>query len=403
MHQNLERPADTWSPLYFLASVGAGGLTVTFFMWLMHWVPHPGRTAPVFEDIAAAFATGTALTQAMIVLAAAGIAVFAFLNLKYLFWNIGQYNRWKGTEAAAKFMVSNAQSQVMALPLAVAMSINGGFILGMVFVPGLWGVVEFLFPLALIAFAATGVLALVQLGTFLGRVLGAGGFNCAANNSFGQVLPAFALAMVAVGLSAPAAMSTIPAVAGTALVLSGLFGTLSILVAVVAVVLGMRAMMEHGANVETAPTLMIIIPLVTVLGIMALRQIHGIETHFGGEASTGDMLMMLTRFLALQIAFGLLGLVVLARKGYAARFFKGPDASVGSYALVCPGVALSVMLHFWLNKGLVGAGLVAKFGLAYWTISAVAVGFQIAMIALVVFLNRRHFGPVRTGQAVPAE
>ena len=52
------RPADTYSPLYFLASVGAGGLAVTFFMFLMFWVPHPGQPVPIFEDIAAAWGTG---------------------------------------------------------------------------------------------------------------------------------------------------------------------------------------------------------------------------------------------------------------------------------------------------------------------------------------------------------
>ena len=54
------RAADTYSPLYFLASVGAGGLTVTFFMYLMFWVPHPGRPVPIFDDIAAAWAAKTA-------------------------------------------------------------------------------------------------------------------------------------------------------------------------------------------------------------------------------------------------------------------------------------------------------------------------------------------------------
>ena len=29
------RPAENYSPLYFLASVGAGGLVVTFFMYLL--------------------------------------------------------------------------------------------------------------------------------------------------------------------------------------------------------------------------------------------------------------------------------------------------------------------------------------------------------------------------------
>lgn len=397
------RPADTWTPLYYLASVGAGGLAVTFFMWLYHWVPHPGQPVPVFEDIARAFVGGTLAAQAMIVLALAGIAVFAFLNIKLFFWNLGRMHQWKRTEAATRLMASNAETQMTALPLAIAMTINVGFILGLAFAPGLWSVVEYLFPLSIPAFVAAGVLALAQLGRFFGRVLGKGGFACAANNSFGQVLPAFALAMVAVGLSAPAALSTVAATSGVALMLSSFFATASVLMAVVAVVLGMRAMLENGANIETAPTIMIIIPLMTVLGILFLRQTHSVEMHFGGHAAAGDMLNALSRILSVQVLFGLLGVAVLGSMGYARRYFAGADTSVGSYALVCPGVAISVMLHFWLNKGLVGAGLVAKFGVAYWTISAVAVFFQIAMIVLVVFLNRRHFGAYRAVQAVPAE
>ena len=56
MHPTMTRPADRYSPLYFLVSLGAGGLAVTFFMYLMFWVPHPTRPVPVFEDVAAAFA-----------------------------------------------------------------------------------------------------------------------------------------------------------------------------------------------------------------------------------------------------------------------------------------------------------------------------------------------------------
>jgi hypothetical protein len=104
-----------------------------------------------------------------------------------------------------------------------------------------------------------------------------------------------------------------------------------------------------------------------------------------------------------QIAFALFGLKVLAAQGYARRYLTGTDTSTGSYALVCPGVAASVILQFWINKGLVGAGLVAKFGMAYWALSAVAVGFQIAMIVLVLVLNRRHFRAAPQPALVPAE
>jgi len=65
-------------------------------------------------------------------------------------------------------------------------------------------------------------------------------------------------------------------------------------------------------------------------------------------------------------------------------------------------VALNVMLFFWINKGLVGAGLIAKFGIAYWGLTAIAIALQLAMIWLVFHLNRRHFGETRA-EAVPAE
>ena len=397
------RPADSYSPLYLLASLGAGGLAVTFFMWLMFWVPHPDQPVPVFEDIAAAFAAGGPAMKAMILAAAAGIAVFAFLNIRLLVWNLRAMAAWKRSDAFAKFARSNAESQLMALPLALAMAVNVGFILGMVFVPGLWGVVEFLFPLALTAFAAIGVLALRIMGRFLGRVLVEGGFNCAANNSFGQILPAFAFAMVGVGMAAPAALSTVPATAGLGLVLSSFFLVTAGLIAVVALILGMRAMMEHGANAETAPTLMIVIPLVTVLGILTLRQGHGLEVHFGAAHSTAGTLAWLTQLLSVQVVFGLFGLLILARMGYAARFLFGRENSPGAYALVCPGVGFAVMVHFWLNNGLVAAGLVTKFGPAFWAITAVALAAQAAMIWLVWHLNRRHFATPKPAAAVPAE
>lgn len=401
------RPADSYTPLYALASVGAGGLAVTFFMWLMHWIPHPGRTAPNFEDIAAAFATGDLAMQAMLLAAMAGIAAFGFMNLRLLVWNITQFRRWSAGEGAAKLRASNAQTQQLALPLAVAMSINVSFILGLTFVPGLWSVVEYLFPLAMIAFVATGVWALRLIGGFIGRVLARrpedAGFNCAANNNFGQVLPAFALAMVGVGLAAPAAMSTSATLAGISLMLSGFFLVTAVGIAAIGLILGLRSLMENGANPETAPTLTIFIPLLTVIAILLLRQDHGMSTHFGTETLGAERLMQLSNLLSLQIVFLLFSAVILARFGYFARFVWGRDSSPVSYALVCPGVALSVMIHFWLNKGLVDAGLVAAFGPVYWAITAVAVAIQIATIALVVLLNRKHFGQPRPVAAVPAE
>jgi len=401
-HSN--RPADTYSPLYFLASLGAGGLAVTFFMYLMFWVPHPGQPVPVFEDILKAFQDGSVFMQAAIIVAVTGIAGFVFLNVKALVWNLRQLSAFKKTDTYTKLINSNGETQLLAMPLALAMSVNAGFIVGLVFVPGLWGVVEYLFPLALIAFALIGVIAFRQIGDFLGRVLSEGGvFDVTANNSFAQLLPAFALAMVAVGLSSPAAMSTVPATVGISLVLSVVVGTIAALYALVAAIVAFNSMLHHGTAKESAPTLMVVVPILTILGIMMMRQEHGLHTTFEAHAGRADTLLMTTAILAIQGVFASLGLLVLRRQKYADTFLKGDKNSAGSYALVCPGVALSVMTHFWINKGLVGAGVIAKFGVAYWALSAVAIGFQVSMVVLVLYLNHRHFRRPATAVAVPAE
>jgi len=61
------------------------------------------------------------------------------------------------------------------------------------------------------------------------------------------------------------------------------------------------------------------------------------------------------------------------------------------------------MLHFFVNKGLVATGLIVKFGFAYWVFSGIAIAFAVAMVALVLRLNRQHFGAPADVAAVPAE
>ena len=397
------RPADKYSPLYFLASVGAGGLSVTFFMYLMFWVSHKGQPVPVFEDILAAFNTGTIGMKAAIAVAWAGIATFVFLNLKYLVWNLKAFSAFRKTEAYTKLKASNAETTILAMPLALAMSVNALFVAGLVFVPNLWMIVEYLFPFAMAAFLAIGILALIYIGDFLGRVLTQGGvFDVTAHNSFAQMLPAFALAMTAVGFSAPAAMSTNTVVVGVSLVGSTFFGMASIIYAALALFTAFNSMLHYGTSKETAPTLMIVIPLMTILGIMALRQNHGLHATFEVHSTAGETMVFLARLVAIQVLFGLLGLVMLARHGYWKSFVFGNETSPGSYALVCPGVALSVLLQFFINSGLVKAGVLDKFSVTYWVVTAIAIGFQFAMVALVFRLNKQHFGRP-SAHPVPAE
>ena len=123
----------------------------------MFWVPHQGRPVPVFEDIMSAFSTGSAPLQAAIVIAVLGIIGMTFLNVKSLLWNFAALGRFKQTNAYTELRRSNAETTLLAAPLASAMTVNALFIVGLVFVPGLWNIIEYLFPLALVAFGALGV------------------------------------------------------------------------------------------------------------------------------------------------------------------------------------------------------------------------------------------------------
>ncbi|WP_438992110.1 TsoY family (seleno)protein [Lentibacter sp.] len=399
-----QKPADTYSPLYFLASLGAGGLSVTFFMYLMFWVPHVGRPVPVFEDITAAFVSGALPLQAAIIIAVVGILLMTFLNVKSLLWNISALNRFKKTDAYRSLRASNAETTLLAAPLASAMTINALFIVGLVFVPGLWSIIEYLFPLALLAFGAVGVWALKLIGQFLGRVLSEGGiFDMTAHNSFAQLLPAFALAMVGVGFSAPAAMSLDPTTVALSLITSTFFAVASLIYTVVALITAFGSMLHHGTAREAGPTLMVIVPIVTVLSILFLRQDHGLHTSFQGHATAANTMLWLAQMISVQVVFLLLGLTVLIRQNYFSDFVFGSKTSPGSYALICPGVAFSVLLQFFVNKGLVTAGVIAEFGAAYWGITAIALISQALMVLLILSLNKQHFSANPEGQAIAAE
>ena len=71
-----------WSPLHFLAALGAGGMVVTFFMYLLFWVPHPGQPIPVYNDWLFHLQTASLGMQGLIILALGGIVLFSGLHFR---------------------------------------------------------------------------------------------------------------------------------------------------------------------------------------------------------------------------------------------------------------------------------------------------------------------------------
>ena len=250
-----------YSPVYFLASLGNGGLAVSFFIYLMFTIPHPGTPMVTFDHIYPVLTAGNGFISALIVIALAGILYFAFRHYQMLFWNIKEYQLFKKTPEYIELKQSNAAVSLMAIPLTLAMSINVFFVIGATFIPGLWNVIELLLPFALLGFLAVGIYGLKIFTDYFSRYIVKGNFDFTKNNNLSQMLAIFAFTMIAVGFAAPAAMSHQTWVFATGIFFSLLFATISLFLATIKLTLGFKSIFKQGIAKEGGATLWIIIPI----------------------------------------------------------------------------------------------------------------------------------------------
>ena len=77
----------------------------------------------------------------------------------------------------------------------------------------------------------------------------------------------------------------------------------------------------------------------------------------------------------------------MKRFGYFEHFVTGEGRSPGSFALICPGVALFVFANFFINPGLVGIGLIEQYSIAYFALYLPLVALQLKTIQVYWKLN----------------
>ena len=356
---------EKYSPMYFLGALGAGGLAASFYMYMMFLIPHKDTAMTVYDQVMPALLKGDWLTfvTAFSLVFIVGFSIFHF---KLLIWNIKQYKAFKATKAYETLKNTNAEVTLMAIPLTFAMTINVCFILGAVFVPGLWGIVEFLFPGALLGFAVVGYYALKIFMEYFGRLLTSGDFDFTKNNNLSQMISIFAFSMIAVGFAAPGAMSHNITINAIGIFGAIFFASIAILLLVIKLIIGFKNMFEHGVSSEASPSLWIIIPILTLLGITFIRISFGLDHHFGQELAKASLFTITSLVFSLQLIFGMLGFKVMKNLGYFEEFIHGDKKSPTSFALICPGVAFMVFGMFFINMGLVMNGVIDKYSIAYF-------------------------------------
>jgi hypothetical protein len=386
-----------YHPLYFLAALGAGGLTVTFFLYFLFLVPHPGTPLVTADDLLALWVRGPEWLRPLLLLGVAGLLAMAALHLRLLVWNLAHYRRWRRSEAFQRLRAGNKDVALMALPLTLTMTINVLFVVGSVTVPGLWDYAEYLFPGVLAVLLALGVWALRLYGGYLARLMMTGTFDFVGNANLGQMMPIFAFAMIAVAFAAPGAMSQSQVVNAVGLFFAIFFLSLSALLGLVKLVVGVQAMLRHGISAAAAPSLWILIPILTLSGITLVRLIMGLQHGFGLAVPKPALFVLTSVILSLQILFGLLGYVVMRRLGYFRDYVAGDLQSPGAYSLICPGVAFFVFGWFWIMFGLVGNGLITPLTPAFFVLLLPLMIVQWKSLETLLRLNRKLLGKTPAG------
>ncbi|WP_214480608.1 hypothetical protein [Bacillus sp. SM2101] len=388
MRKNLK---EQYNPMYFLSSLGNGGLAVAFYMYLMFMVEHPGKPMANFEHVLNGFKSGNFLLILTIAIALLGIIYFGFKHYKLLFWNIAEYSKFKKTKAYNNLRESNNEVTLMAIPLTLAMSVNVVFIIFGTFIPNLWNYVEYLFPISLISFIVIGVYSLYIFKNYVTRLMLNGDFDFVMNNNLSQMLITFTFSMVAVGFAAPAAMSHTKVVSTMGLLLSIFFISIAIVFVTIHLVLGFKSIFKQGIDVQGSPSLWMMIPILTLIGISIVRNYMGFSHHLLHEPNPSELplLIILTILVSIQLIFGLIGFSVLKRTSYFNEYIHGSKKSPGSFALICPGVAFMVLGFFFIHWGFVKNGLVTQFSTVYFLLIIPYIYVQMQTVRTVSILEKK--------------
>ncbi len=386
-----KRFSQKYSPQYFLAALGNGGLAVSFFMYLMFMVKHPDTPIPTFSHISGVLTSGDVVSSVLVLSALALILFFVARHFLFLVLNVRAYFKYKKSSDYEKLRNSNSEVILFAMPLTYAMSVNVLFIVGALYIPGLWSIVENIFPFALAAFGVIGIYALKIASHYYSRLIINGGFEPKENNNLGQLISSFAFAMIAVGFAAPAAMSGNIYVSTIGLIGSVFFGTISALLLVLKLVIGLKSIFQNGMSDETVPSLWIIIPIMTLFGITFVRLVSGVFHNLLELTPPPVLFLVALIFLAsMQGVTGLIGYTVMKKKNYFKDYVNGNKISVGSYSLICPGVAAFVLGMFLLNKGIVKSGIIDMFSAGYFAILIPLALVQIVTIVTLFKLDKKH-------------
>ncbi|MBN1825484.1 MAG: hypothetical protein JW958_04390 [Candidatus Eisenbacteria bacterium] len=333
---------QTFSPLIYLASLGAGGISVIPFAFLQYTHPHPKGLVRI-EHLAGADVS--AVQQALFFGLEAVMILFVLIHVVLSLAFLPGLIRWIRGGEYSDFMRDPLKNGGILAPfISLCMTMN--VFVGPVrfFIPGLADNLQGLMLPALIGWAILWFFVL-RMEIKLMRISFVESFDY-HKVSFGWLLHPFALGMITVTGTGFAALAQSPAIAHTAAFLSLVSGTLGLFL------LGVKLISVFNSHFaarglpekQSLPSFLIVVPNVTLYAISGYRLMHYLHAKWDMHTEVFSFLIITLSF-AFELWYVVFGLRLLS--DYLKNHFPKREFYVTQWGFVCPVVAFAVLGSFF--------------------------------------------------------
>jgi hypothetical protein len=331
-----------FNPLIFLAALGAGGIAVMPFAFFQY-THHTGKglislatmghnVLPLWKNV---------IFIGMETIMVGFTLLHLFLTVKFLLGLVP----WLKTKSYKDFIVDPLRNAGVLAPfISGAMTFNVFIASVRFFIPAFAQNLQMFMLPALVAWAVLW-LALMRMEIKLLGISFAKSFDVNKIN-FGWLLHPFALGMVTVTGTGIAAMSKDPAVAHMAAFMSITSGSMGMFLLTVKTVAIFKSHFsaEGLPAKQFLPSLLIVIPNVTIYAISGFRLVHYMERQFDAHIHWLGQVIIVLSF-AFEVWYMAFGMSLL--KPYFKKHFFKKEFHVSQWGLICPFVAFAVLGSFF--------------------------------------------------------
>jgi hypothetical protein len=332
-----------FTPLLFLASLGAGGLAVSGFAFLNYTVEHGAGLVYITQifNLNSTFFELIKYRFAELVM-----IVFTIVHLFLTAYLLKFYIPWLKTEEYKQIRNNPLKNSALVAPIiSFAMTMNVLLSVVRYFIPSLaLNLQIFMLPGFLVWLLLWLVLMKVEISLL--KISFTQNFDVSKIN-FGWLLHPFALGMVTVTGMGIAAMAKDYTLASSAALLSLISGTMGLFLLTVKLVSLFKSHITAPGLPEKQflPSFLIVVPNITLYAIAFFRFGHYMEKQLHFEMGYYFVFLMILAF-AFEIWYLAFGIALL--KDYFKNEMKN-KFHITQWGLVCPFVAFAVLSTFVHN------------------------------------------------------